>query len=60
VITQRPGGFARLGLHSLDITLCGTSSGHCFHMIHAHAKDLGMTLLLPCHCDRAEYTRGLE
>jgi hypothetical protein len=60
MITQRPGESPRLGLHSLGITLCGTSSEHCFHIIHAHVKDFGMTLLMPCGCDRTEYTRGLE
>jgi hypothetical protein len=48
MITQRSGGSATLGLGSLGITLCDTSSEHCFHIIHAHVKDLGMTLLLPC------------
>jgi hypothetical protein len=47
-----------LALHSLG--LCGTSSEHSFHIIHAHVKHLGMTLLLPCDCDRTEYTRRLE
>ena len=35
----KAGGFARLGLHSLGITLRDTSSEHCFHIIHAHVKD---------------------
>ena len=60
MIAQRPGGSARLGLHSLGITLCGTSSELCFHIIHTLVKDLGMTLLLPCGCDRAKYTRRSE
>ena len=58
MITQRPGGSARLGLHSLGITLCGTSGQHCFHMINGRVRDSGMTLLLPCGCDRTEYTQG--
>ena len=39
MITQRPGGSARAGLHSLGITLCGTSSEHWFQIIRAHVKD---------------------
>ena len=59
MITQRPGGSARLGLHSLGMTLCGTSSEHCFHIVYAHVKDLRMTLLLPCGWDRTEWTGGV-
>ncbi len=55
MITQMSGGAASFGLHLLDITLCGTSREHSFHIIHAHVKDLGM---LPCGCDGTEYTRG--
>jgi hypothetical protein len=49
-----------VGLHSLGITLCGISSEHCFHIVHAHVKDLGMTLLLACGCDKTECTSGFD
>ena len=50
MITQRPGGSARLGLHP-SVSPVRYVECALFPYDHAHVKDFGMALLLPCDCE---------